>query len=187
MILKFTFISMTAALIALFAVKLYPSYLFQDRSSQVQAGGIATSHRALDVITPPSALSIPSLGLSLGIERAKIVNNTWTLYEDKVSWLETSFTPGKGNVILYAHNRPNLFGGLEKLEVGDQIFLTHQGRQIVYTVAQKREVKPERIDAVLSDQDQLTLYTCDGVFDENRLVVIARPSSHENILAKTSP
>lgn len=125
--------------------------------------------------TSPNFVSIPSIGLALPVAAGVISENQWTLYDDRVSWLSTSAVPGGGNVILYAHNRPHLFGGLHEVGVGDQIFLEREGWEYLYEVVEVRKVTPDDVGAILSEQDQLTLYTCDGTFDQRRLVVIAHP------------
>lgn len=122
---------------------------------------------------PPSEINVKSLGLNLSIAPGVISNNKWTLYDDRVSWLSTSETPGNGNVILYAHNRVNLFANLENLSVDDEIVLTSSGKQFLYRVVKKKQIKPTEVEEILSNKNQLTLYTCDGSFDEKRLVVYA--------------
>ena len=107
------------------------------------------------------------------ITEGYISGNEWTLFEDKVSWLATSSTPGRGNTILYAHNKKNLFGPLKKIKIGDLIIIEGQGKIYEYSVSEIRKVLPNEVDAILSPQNQLTLYTCDGSFDQKRLIVIA--------------
>lgn len=109
------------------------------------------------------------------VAEARIENNQWTLYDDKVSWLSTSAQPSDGNVIIYAHNRKNLFGSLAKVSIGDDIFLEHLGKTFSYTVKEKNRVLPTSIDSVVSNENRLTLYTCDGAFDQKRLVIVAIP------------
>ncbi|MBI4058503.1 sortase [Candidatus Gottesmanbacteria bacterium] len=124
--------------------------------------------------TPPNQLSIPSLDLLLKIAEGRIVNDEWTLYDDRVSWLSTSEEPGRGNVILYAHNRKLLFGDLGKTAIGDFLQIDHRGNTYKYEIIDKRKVAPNEVEAILSSEDRLTLYTCDGAFDQKRLIVIAK-------------
>jgi LPXTG-site transpeptidase (sortase) family protein len=131
------------------------------------------------VNSPPASIVIPTLDLNLPIAPGIVKNNQWTLYDDKISWLATSEPPGSGkNVILYGHNRPLLFGKLTNLQIGEEITVTdNNGMIFTYTVAQRRKVLPEDIDVIISPKNQLTLYTCDGSFDEKRLIVIAYPKT----------
>lgn len=127
----------------------------------------------------PTLIMIPNIDLELEVGAGEIVDNKWTLFEDKVAWLATSAEPGGGNIILYAHNRDELFGPLHGISEGEEIIVEHNGWEYIYEVAEKRKVKPIDVDSVLSDEEQLTLYTCDGTFDQRRLVVIAKPKLQE--------
>lgn len=178
--LQLFFILVTATLIALFAVKLYPKDLLKPKPVHAQVlirpiPSKTTVGARLESVTPPTKLSINSIDLSLTIAPAQILNNEWELFDDKVSWLSSSQTVGNGNVILYAHNRVGLFGGLHAASIGDEIHIEQNGKIYTYIISEKRKVVPQDIDAVLSDSNRLTLYTCEGIFDEKRLVIIAKP------------
>jgi LPXTG-site transpeptidase (sortase) family protein len=124
---------------------------------------------------PPTSISIQKLDISLPISAALVHDNEWDIFEDKVSWLSTSAVPGEGNVILYAHDRPEMFGELYKLEKGDIIEIEQDKITVSYKVTESRSVQPQDVEAILSDDNQLTLYTCEGSFDQKRLVVYADP------------
>lgn len=126
---------------------------------------------------PPQKIRIPTLNLELSIKAAVIENGQWQLFTDHVSWLSASATPGKGNVILYAHNYPELFGKLNKLSAGEIIEVEQYSQWKQYIVSQVSQVKPNNVDSVISTDNRLTLYTCDGAFDEKRLIVVAIPQS----------
>lgn len=176
--LQLFFIAITAALIALITVRFFPSNLFTPAKAEAfNMVSPIPEHVNIDIHSP-TQITIPSLDIKLPIAKAEISGNNWTLYDDKVSWLTTSKTPGFGNVILYAHNRRHLFGPLKNIEVGEQIVIEQEGKNITYLVSEKRKVLPENVEAILSDRDQLTLYTCDGSFDQRRLVVIALPQEN---------
>ena len=103
-------------------------------------------------------------------------DNEWDLFDDKVSWLSTSAVPGEGeNVILYAHNTPEMLGDLNKLEKGDIIEVQQNDIWTKYVVRESRKVTPKDVEAILSDNNQLTLYTCEGSFNQKRRVVYAEP------------
>lgn len=123
--------------------------------------------------TPPTAIKIDRINKTLPVSAAIVEGNEWQLYSDKVAWLSTSAIAGEGNVILYAHNTWNLFGQLYKLRVGDEIQIQQDNKWISYKVKQYRRVTPSDVNAILSDKNQLTLYTCEGSFDQKRLVVYA--------------
>lgn len=116
------------------------------------------------------------MSLDLSVAPGIVKNNQWTLFDDKISWLATSEAPGSGkNVILYGHNRHLLFGDLDKLKIGEEIIVKNSNDTFTYTVWEMRKVLPEEVDVIISPKNQLTLYTCDGSFDERRLIVIAYP------------
>lgn len=178
LLLQLLIILLTASIVSLFAIKLYPSVLFANKTANAQVKvSIPAVGNAADAIYRPTNIQIPSLDLSLAVVPASIVDNSWTLYDDKVSWLSTSKTPGKGNVILYAHNKKGLFGDLKKATIGATIIVKANERTYSYRITQAKKIQPVDTDAVLSDKDQLTLYTCDGVFDQRRLIVVALPKN----------
>ncbi len=69
------------------------------------------------------------------------------------------------------------FYNLDKLEVGDPVYVNWEGKQYNYTVDEKKTVNPgdTGIEAISSNQ-KLTLYTCklNGQAD-GQVVIIARP------------
>ena len=124
---------------------------------------------------PPTEIEFPTLKKNLVVSAGVINDGDWDLYDDKVAWLATSAVPGEGNVILYAHNRRHLFGNLNQLKPGDKISVTQGKTKIIYKVRESRNILPTDVNAILSPENQLTLYTCDGSFDQKRLVVYADP------------
>ncbi len=128
---------------------------------------------------PPTAIRIAKLDKSLPVIAALVQDNEWDLFDDKVSWLSTSAVPGEGeNVILYAHNTPEMFGELYKLEKGDTIEVQQNDIWTKYVVRESRKVTPKDVEAVLSEENQLTLYTCEGSFNQKRRVVYAEPKDY---------
>lgn len=121
----------------------------------------------------PSEIKIPKLKKDLSISASVISDGVWQLFDDKVAWLSTSQVPGQGNAILYAHNRKNLFAGLNLLVKGDVIEVLQEGVWLKFKVVEVKKVLPTDVEAVISDKNRLTLYTCEGSFDQKRLVVYA--------------
>lgn len=181
--LQIFFIVLTSALISLLALKFYPQDFLKERkasaaSNQSLVKPVPETNMVEEAVQSflPAFISIPSIKMNLIVAPGVIVNNEWTLFDDKISWLSTSDTPGQGNVILYGHNRVGLFGDLKKLSIGDEIRIKdNSGKEYLYEVTETRKVLPSDTDAIISDKNQLTLYTCDGTFDQKRLVVIALP------------
>ncbi|HWA52072.1 MAG TPA: sortase [Patescibacteria group bacterium] len=120
----------------------------------------------------PTDIKISKINLDLAISPAILKGNEWQLFDDRVAWLSSSALPGKGNTIMYAHDRVGLFANLKNLKPGDEIDI-YTNKWIIYKVTQVHAVLPTDVNAVLGTQNRLTLYTCDGSFDQKRLVVYA--------------
>jgi len=182
---------MSATIIALLAIKIYPTkivknLLGEDKQKQTLAAKIAKpspvsqnseNTSAQQELSPPTFISIPSVNINLPISPGQIVDNVWTLSDTRISWLSTSEVPGSGNVILYGHNRTNVLGNLANISVGAEINVKTKDKVYTYLVSEKRKVTPQDVDSIISPRDQLTVYTCDGNFDEKRLIVIAYPKA----------
>jgi LPXTG-site transpeptidase (sortase) family protein len=126
---------------------------------------------------PPSAINIPKIDKNLPVKIASVSGNTWDMFPDAVAWLGTSATPGNGNVILYAHNWRTLWRDLYLLKPGDPIEIQQENVWKKYTVTESRDVDQHDVKSVLSDKNRLTLYTCEGTFDQKRRVVYAEPAT----------
>lgn len=127
--------------------------------------------------SPPTAINIPKINKNLPIKRATVHGNNWDMFGDAVAWLSTSALPGKGNVILYAHDWKTLWADLNQLKPGDTIEVMQNTIKTTYTVTESRAVEPTDVQSILSKSNRLTLYTCEGSFDQKRRVVYAEPSS----------
>ena len=95
-----------------------------------------------------------------------------------------------GNFVLAAHRfemglTPNQtqqkspFYHLEKLSIGDEIFVDYAGKRYDYVVSEKYSVKPDHLEIEdYSTVPKLTLYTCTlGGRNDGRDVIIAQPKS----------
>ena len=167
----------TAAIVFLIVVRVYPPQFVNHQKTESPK----PIEQTIKIISPPTSISIPAVNINLPVAAATVVNDQWTLYEDRVSWLATSKTPGEGNVILFAHNRAPLFGGLKKVEMGAEIIIQSGDKKYSYLVTEKRKVTSNDVEAILSNKNQLTLYTCDGSFDQKRLIVIAVPKEKNRV------
>lgn len=143
--------------------------------SQLAEENAPVTSRFLTTKLPPTAIRIARLNKFLPISAALVNDNEWDIFDNQVSWLSTSAVPGEGNVILYAHDGPEMFGDLNELEKGDVIEVLQNDVWRSYVVSESRSVTPSDVEAILSEDNQLTLYTCEGSFDQKRLVVYAEP------------
>jgi LPXTG-site transpeptidase (sortase) family protein len=121
---------------------------------------------------------IPSLKIDIPIETGSIENGVWNVSYNNATYLDLSARPkGGGNIVIYGHNKKIIFGNLPYLSIGQKITLkTEDGTLHNYEVFQKDFVKPDRINLVSpTDHEELTLFTCWGIFDSQRVVVKAKP------------
>lgn len=125
----------------------------------------------------PSSISIPSVSLTVQVASGGIKNGQWILSDDKALYLPTSGKVGEGyNTIIYAHNTKNLFANLNQIKKGDLIFVKdNKGKEFAYRVFSVEKINPRDLGALYSDEENIvTLFTCDGWFDSERLLVKAR-------------
>lgn len=126
----------------------------------------------------PTQITIPSLKIDLKIEPGQIKNDVWQISYQNATFLDGSASPGtKGNIVIYGHNKKLIFGNLPYLSIGQKISLkTESGKIYQYEVYKKDFVKPDRMDLVSpTNHEELTIFTCWGLFDSQRVVVKARP------------
>ena len=84
-----------------------------------------------------------------------------------------------GNTVIYGHNRPGIFQHLKELQVGDQLtVINHAGEQRDYQITTIVQVQPTAVEWIAPTNDEvLTIYTCIGFLDRDRLVIRATPTS----------
>lgn len=127
----------------------------------------------------PNTLYIPKLARVVNVVDGQFANGRWTVSRTEVSYYVSSAVPGnRGNSVFYGHNWANILGGLDKLTRGDQVYvLMASGDFVKYEVFDTFEVWPSQVEILNPSTDgRLTIYTCKGLFNEKRLVVIAKLS-----------
>lgn len=110
----------------------------------------------------------------LDITRGKYQFNSWKLDDKHPVYLQGSGIPGEnGNIVIYGHNKKEVFGHLNQVKLGDQIsILTNQGETLIYSVDSIKDVFPYQVDVLKpTDFQKITLFTCSGIFDSKRLVI----------------
>lgn len=139
----------------------------------VQVAGAASYSGEL---TAPSSIALPNLGISLPVVITYMDGKRWPTTPSGVSYLANSALPGDmGNAVFYGHNWPSILGNLKNTKVGDQLTVQYQdGRSRSFTVDKVFVVGPNATEILAqSETPKITLYTCTGFLDMQRLVVTA--------------
>lgn len=121
----------------------------------------------------PEEIAFLRLKKSVPVKPARAEGDSWQVFDDAAAWLADSAVVGKGNTIIYAHNTSGLFGDLNMLEEGDVIRVGQGDWWFDFRVAEVAEVRPDQVEVLAGESERLTLYTCEGSFDQKRLVVYA--------------
>lgn len=127
-----------------------------------------TSISAVKLDASKDQVIIPQLGIQEGIYAGGVEvleNGAWHRYPKRGK-------PGVGNFILSGHRfvmgntpgetvRKSPFYNLDKMKVGDTLYIDWRGRRYTYKVKKTYQVKPNEVSIeVASREHKLTLYTC---------------------------
>ncbi len=120
----------------------------------------------------PIRVVIPKIDIDLPVKIAQIVDGYWEVHDDYVSWGAESGLPGKnGNQVLFAHNKVDFFARLPELVSGDLVYVYSNNQMFKYVILNTKSVKPSDKSVIAASQDEIiTLYTCDGPRDSLRFV-----------------
>lgn len=124
----------------------------------------------------PAWVSVKNRGITAEVVAGGYEDGRWVLDGNYALYLPTSEKLGQGgNTVLYAHNREKLFGNLKNVSIGDIVLLgDNDGNIYNYRVYSMEYIKPYQVEKINTDKSNtVTLFTCDGWFDEERLVVKA--------------
>lgn len=165
--------------LGLLALLLFTYLIYQRYNPQKLAFNISEV-RANSGVTSnlqPIGIKIDTIDLTLPITSSEIKNNKWEASTKSVNFLKTSAIPGEaGNAILYGHNWPNLLGNLSKTKVGDRITIIYSDNSTKdFEIEYMKKVSPSETSIMENSNDRrITLYTCTGFLDSERLVVVAK-------------
>jgi len=127
----------------------------------------------------PLRLKISSAEIDQLINPTLIVDGNWQTSNSGVSYLISSARPRENsNIVIYGHNLKQVFGKLDQVQLGDIVELQSLDHTAKYQVSTRNIVNPDAIEIALpTPTETLTLYTCIGRFDSQRLVLTAKPVS----------
>jgi len=124
----------------------------------------------------PLRVIIPSIGIDAVVKESFVVGDTWEVHRKAAGFgMGSNFlNETGGNSVIFAHARKSLFGNLENVQLGEKITVLGQHKIYTYIISEQKQILPNDVDAVMDgDRSALTLFTCDGDFDEQRLVIKA--------------
>jgi LPXTG-site transpeptidase (sortase) family protein len=162
------------ALLTLWGIHRY----FYNQTMTLSRAILAQYAKEPSTLPSPIHITVDDL-ISLPVVEAGKVAGTWAISQTSANHVYESAMPGtRGNSIIYAHNSENLFGGLDKVTIGDPITIrTTDGALHRYTVTSIVWVTPGHIEFLSqTNAETLTLYTCGGILDSLRIVVRAVPA-----------
>ncbi|MEK7168460.1 MAG: sortase [Patescibacteria group bacterium] len=142
--------------------------------TEVPANGYNTENQVVTAL--PTRIIIPSVSIDTSVKKALIIRGYWQVFADSAAWGEQSGIPGQvGNQVIFAHKRSGLFLPLKDIGIGAKIYVLTDDKSYSYEVKEIKDVKPNQIEVVAPTIDEtLTLYTCSGFGDIERLIVVAK-------------
>lgn len=131
------------------------------------------------LLSNTSSLSTYPISITLNnstytLEKGTFKYGLWPLSDSNPTYLESSGTPTQpGNIIIYGHNTPKIFGNLSELKEGSVVSITTNTHTTLdYKIDLVKKVLPQDVEILQQGRDeQITLFTCTGLFDSMRLVV----------------
>ncbi len=167
----------TGALYILISLALlfYGIWLIRERTTPIAGDSLEQAGKRFS--DSAFTVHIPSAHIELPAYSAIINGTTWQTTKRGVSYLSTSPLPGeKGNSVLYGHNWPNILARLHDVKPGDAIFITRGDKTTRFIIRFVAVVPPSESSVYAASADtRLTIYTCTGFLDRERLVVTAFP------------
>lgn len=128
------------------------------------------------VINPPTRIIIWDLGIDIPIYPARATKDQWETTTLGASYLVSSPIPGEiGNSIIYGHDWTSLFGPLLNAIPGQRVEIEFKDKTQKKFIIEKISVVSSKESSILSatKDRRITLYTCTGFLDSQRMVVSA--------------
>lgn len=174
--MRYSTITYTSCIVGIFCI-LYAATISVLRYSpyRLAFSGYTPPTRQVIRQLHPTHVSIASVGIDVPVAEAQYTT-TWTLSSDGASHLASSPVPGSvGNSIIYGHNWTSIFANLVQVRPGERITVTlSDGSTEQFEVQAVDVVGADAVEVLRKTTDiRLTLYTCTGLFDQNRFVVTA--------------
>ena len=149
---------------------LLPIYFYKNNSASVLQQS-KTNFLTFENADSPVRITVGETGIDVPVREAP----NYSFSDSQAIFINTSQKIGTGNSVIYAHNWNSLFGKLGKVKMGNIVTVyLENGQEIKYQINQKHVVPPETLEILaLTNDSRLTLFTCTGFLDKDRLVVVA--------------
>lgn len=123
--------------------------------------------RKVFALGTPTSLSLPRLGINLGIKNGYYNSNRqeWTI--DKVN---TFSMVGSKTPLIYGHNNNNIFGKLTDTAKDELLIVSNEeGKELLFKYESDSILKPNE-SGIIGEYSDNTVYlmTCSGTFNEFR-------------------
>lgn len=135
----------------------------------------SSNHSVVFTGSVPTRIVLKDIGIDLPVISTEVKNNVWPETISGVSFMSNSVVPGEtGNSIFWGHNFPRLLGNLDQAQPGQTISVYFTTGKKDFVIAKKAIISAT--DTSILDATsgaQLTLYTCTGFLDSQRLALVA--------------
>jgi len=127
-------------------------------------------------------IEIPSIKVNAPVVGIQLKAGSWDVswLANQAGWLEgTAYPTWSGNSVITAHvvnadGKPGLFARLNKVRIGDYIFLYQSGYRYTYQIVSNKYVRPDDITVLKHEEKAyITLITCDD-YDEETMTYLRR-------------
>lgn len=154
------------------------SYLIWERNNpnRLAFKNYVGNYKNVKASNPPTRIIIRDLSIDIPIYPAKVVTDQWETTSQGASYLLSSPIPGaRGNSIIYAHDWVSLFGPLLSAKAGQKVEIQYEDKSKKIFTIQSTSVVPSDRASILAptDDKRITLYTCTGFLDSQRMVAVA--------------
>ena len=136
----------------------------------------------------PETINFPKYNHAIPITPAFIQNQQMPVATNSATYLIGSGTIGElGNIVIYAHNQPELFNKLHQMSIGETFILTNKHISKSYKINQIYSVSALDTEIIKATNfEQVTLFTCQNWHDSKRLVVLASPAESNQLTSNTT-
>jgi len=143
----------------------------QVRILSFSSSSVLSESQTEEIGFSPVYIKSYPVGVDVEVIPAKIENNIWPVYDKKAGYIIN----GK-NLIIYGHNKNDILGPIRYVVAGSSIILLDSSKnEYMYEVIKTDIVDPGNLKYIENtNEEQLTVYTCTGIFDSKRFIVVAK-------------